>query len=129
MESNKRIAGTLLIVFASFQILGMLFLSFFVTVLLRWIFSEAELEAQWVVMWLIPMLQAIAWGVILLFAIPSIIAGVGLLNNKKWALTLALVLGCFKLFSFPFGTALGIFIIWIYSEEHKKQVAPNQPPA
>lgn len=129
MESHKRIAGTVFIVFASFQILGMLFLSLFVTMLLRWVLSEAELEAQWVVMWLIPLLQAIAWGVILLFAIPSIIAGIGLLNNKKWALTLALVLGCFKLFSFPFGTALGIYTIWIYSEEHKKAALQNQPPA
>jgi hypothetical protein len=129
MDSHKRIAGTLFIVSAAFQIIGMLFLSLFVTMLLRWVLSEAELEEQWVAAWLIPLLQAVAWGVILLFAIPSIIAGVGLLNNRKWALTLALILGCFKLFSVPFGTALGIYTIWIYLEENKKSLPVNQPPA
>jgi hypothetical protein len=129
MESHKRLAGTLFIVFAVLQIIGMLFLSFFVTWLLQLIFSEVEMEAQWVATWLIPLLQAIAWGSILIFAIPSIIAGVGLINDKKWALTLALVLGCFKLFSVPFGTALGIYTIWIYLEENKKSTFVNQPPA
>jgi hypothetical protein len=125
IEPHKRIAGTLYIVFSCFQILGMLVLSFFVTKFLRLILSEAELDEQGVVLWLIPMLQAIAWGVIMLFSIPSIIAGVGLINNRRWALTLALILGCFKLFSFPFGTALGIYTIWIYAEDHKLQAASN----
>lgn len=125
IEPHKRIAGTLYIVFACFQILGMLILSFFITMFLRMILSEAELDEQWVVLWLIPLLQAIAWGVIMLFSIPSIIAGVGLINNRRWAMTLALILGCFKLFSFPFGTALGIYTIWIYAEDHKLQAASN----
>jgi hypothetical protein len=41
------------------------------------------------------------------------------LNNKSWALTLLLVLGCFKLFSFPIGTAIGIYTIYVYSESNK----------
>jgi hypothetical protein len=125
VEPHKRIAGTLYIVFACFQILGMLFLSFFVTLFLQMIFSEGELEEKWVVTWLIPMLQAIAWGVIVLFSIPSIIAGVGLINNRQWALTLALIVGCFKLFSFPFGTALGVYTIWIYATDHSSQSSRN----
>jgi hypothetical protein len=41
------------------------------------------------------------------------------LNNKSWSLTLLLILGCFKLFSFPIGTAIGIYTIYVYSENHK----------
>jgi hypothetical protein len=54
------------------------------------------------------------------------IAGAGLLLGKPWALTLALVMGCFKLFSFPFGTALGIYTIWVYAENHRQQQATPQ---
>ena len=81
--------------------------------------EEAGPEGQWVFMWIVPFIRFIAIGIIILFSIPSIIAGIGILNNKKWALTLALVLGCFKLFSFPIGTAIGIYTIWVYSENHK----------
>jgi hypothetical protein len=48
-----------------------------------------------------------------------------LLNEKSWAMTLLLVLGCFKLFSFPIGTAIGIYTIWVYSESHKQSTQTN----
>ena len=35
------------------------------------------------------------------------------------------VLGCFKLFSFPLGTALGVYTIWVYSEDHKHKLSTS----
>jgi hypothetical protein len=49
---------------------------------------------------------------LLLFAIPGIIAGVGLLNKKEWGRILALVVGFFDLLHIPFGTMLGVYTIW-----------------
>ena len=46
-------------------------------------------------------------------SIPNIIAGYGLLQRKSWARILALVLGCLSLLSFPFGTALGVYTLWV----------------
>ncbi|HEX5413227.1 MAG TPA: zinc ribbon domain-containing protein [Terriglobia bacterium] len=51
----------------------------------------------------------------LLFAtsIAGFLAGWGLLNYRSWARVLALVLGIIALIHFPFGTALGIYTLWV----------------
>ena len=119
MEIHKRILAILYIISGSLQILGMLFVSAFMSVIIPFVMDEAGPDAQWVFVWIVPFIRLIAIGIIIIFSIPSIIAGIGLLNNKSWALTLILLLGCFKLFSFPIGTAIGIYTIWVYSEDHK----------
>jgi len=119
MEVHKRILAILYIISGSFQILAMIILSSVISIMIPFIMDEAGPEAQWVFVWIVPFIRFIAVGIIILFSIPSIIGGIGLLNHKKWALTLLLILGCFKLFSFPIGTAIGIYTIWVYSENHK----------
>ena len=50
---------------------------------------------------------------LVIFSMPSIIGGIGLLKRKYWARILILVLCFLSLLSIPFGTALGIYGIWI----------------
>ncbi len=45
--------------------------------------------------------------------IAGIIAGVGLMHRESWARVLAIVLGIIGLLSLPFGTALGIYTLWV----------------
>jgi hypothetical protein len=54
-------------------------------------------------------------------ALPSIIAGVGLLKRKPWARILSLILGALNIFNIPFGTALGIYTFWVLLND---QTAP-----
>jgi len=51
------------------------------------------------------------------FAIAGLIAGWGLLTRCPWARMLAIVLGCISLIHFPFGTALGIYTLWVLVPE------------
>ncbi len=125
METHKRILGILYIVSGAMHILGMLLLSALFSILWPFLFEHAHLDDQWILVYVIPFIRLIALGIVLLFAIPSIIAGIGLLYKKHWALTLTLVLGCFKLFSFPLGTALGVYTIWVYSEDHKHKLSTS----
>lgn len=50
---------------------------------------------------------------LLLLSAPSIIAGIGLLQRKSWAKTLAIILSVLHLFNIPLGTALGIYGLWV----------------
>ncbi len=125
MESHKRILGILFIISGLLHLFGMLFLSFLFSLIFPLIFEHAHLDDQWVLVWVLPFLKAFAVIIILLVAIPSIIGGWGMLAEKKWAMVLILVLGCLKLFSFPFGTALGIYTIWVYAEDHKQKTPQN----
>lgn len=43
----------------------------------------------------------------------GIFAGVGLLQREAWARVLTIVLGVISLFSVPFGTALGVYTLWV----------------
>ncbi|UCC43511.1 MAG: hypothetical protein JSU65_10250 [Candidatus Zixiibacteriota bacterium] len=46
-------------------------------------------------------------------SLPNIIAGMGLLKYAQWGRILALILSFLNLFSFPIGTALGGYGIWV----------------
>jgi zinc-ribbon domain len=59
-----------------------------------------------------PILSAV--GVVLLVsALAGIAAGWGLMDRQSWARVLAIVLGFLALPSFPLGTALGIYSLWV----------------
>lgn len=120
MNPHKKILGILYIISGLVQILAMVFLSTLLAVIFPAIFERADVEGQWFLVWIVPFIRVIAISVILVISVPSIIGGLGILNDKKWALTLLLILGCLKLFSFPIGTAMGVYTIWVYAEEHRK---------
>ena len=69
-----------------------------------------------------------AAGVLMLGAAAlGILTGWGLLDRQPWARMLAIVLGCFNLVDMPFGTALGIYTLWVLlpakSEAEYRQIA------
>jgi hypothetical protein len=45
--------------------------------------------------------------------IPGIITGWGLLTTKSWARIVGIILSAVRLISFPIGTALGIYGLWV----------------
>jgi hypothetical protein len=47
------------------------------------------------------------------FAIADLVAAWGLFERRPWARILALIIGFLALIRFPFGTALGIYTIWV----------------
>ena len=59
-----------------------------------------------------PLVAFIGWIILIRGAI-GVAAGIGLLQRAPWARTLALVMAFLSLISFPFGTALGIYTIWV----------------
>jgi hypothetical protein len=59
-----------------------------------------------------PLLSAIGL-MILGKAALGFVAGWGLLRRESWARTLALVLSFIALFSVPFGTAVGVYTLWV----------------
>jgi hypothetical protein len=66
-------------------------------------------------------------GVALLAAgVVGIGIGWGLIQRLSWARMLAIVLGCLSLLDMPFGTALGVYTLWVLlpakSEEEYRQM-------
>lgn len=55
--------------------------------------------------------------VFIIISFPGILAGIGLYKRKEWARILTIILSVIELFSFPFGTAIGIFSIWVMIQD------------
>jgi len=61
-------------------------------------------------------------GLMLLFsAVVGGIAGIGLLTRQPWARMLAIVFGSLNLFDLPFGTAIGIYTLWVLLPAESEQ--------
>jgi hypothetical protein len=50
---------------------------------------------------------------VLVKALCGFLAGWGLMQREAWARVLALVLGFIALFNIPFGTAIGVYTLWV----------------
>jgi hypothetical protein len=65
--------------------------------------------------------------IFMLYALVGLIAGWGLLQREHWARPLTILLAFFNLLSIPFGTALGIYTLWVLlpseSEQEYRQMA------
>jgi len=51
--------------------------------------------------------------ILLITSLPAILAGVGLLQFASWGRILAIIVSALHLLNLPFGTALGIYGLWV----------------
>ncbi len=80
--------------------------------------SEINLTAQGVLG-----IIAVVIGMIAVVAgLPGIIGGWGLLAKKSWARIVVLIVGILNLPSFPLGTALGVYTLWVLLKPESQSV-------
>jgi hypothetical protein len=128
MESHKKILGVIYIVSAMLQGLLMLAFSFIFTLILGFVLGDADPADAAVIGFILKVLDYIPAFIIIVLVLPSLIAGIGLLARQDWALTMAMIVGCLKLFSFPVGTAIGVYALWVYFEDRKiSKISPSNP--
>ena len=60
-------------------------------------------------------------GFLAILGLPGIIGGWALLAGRSWGRPMILVLGIIDLINFPFGTALGIYTLWVLLHEPQTQ--------
>jgi len=60
-----------------------------------------------------PLILSFLGGSIFVVAVGGVLVGWGLLKHQPWARGVAIVLGILSLFHPPFGTALGIYTLWV----------------
>jgi hypothetical protein len=57
-----------------------------------------------------------------ILSVPNIVTGWGLLKRKSWSRIIAIILGCLSLLSFPHGTALGIYALWVLTKPEAERL-------
>ena len=66
------------------------------------------------------LIGGIAFIALSIFSVPCVIAGFGLLKFRSWAQILTIVLSVLGLMNFPFGTAVGIYGLWVLLNKETK---------
>ena len=118
MEKHFRTLGILMISYAVLKIVLFTIGLQFLAIGMQYIIDDPE------AMFAVHLAKYIIGTMIFLYAIPAVIAGIGLLNRKEWALILALIVGVISLPVFPLGTALGVYAIIVFLMKHSRTYNP-----
>ena len=126
MTTHVKVLGGLFIVFGALYVL-LAFGSSMIMGLVAGIVSTQGGNDAAVGASVLGMAGAAMFVVLLCLGIPGIIAGMGLLKFKRWARILAIVLSVIRLISFPFGTILGIYGLWVLFNKETEALFETPP--
>jgi hypothetical protein len=129
MQAHVKVIAILYIVFGALGLLAAVIL--LVTFMAAGAVGAAEGDAEaGLAIGGIGMLIGLCAGIL---ALPQLITGWGLLKYKSWARIVAIVLAVLSLFSFPIGTAIGIYALWAMLNSETQALfesgGPGQPMA
>lgn len=65
---------------------------------------------------------------IVLFSIPGLIAGYGLIKRYSWARPFAIVMAALNLVTFPLGTVIGVYSLWVlFTDDARPLFVSGEP--
>jgi hypothetical protein len=112
METHVKVLGLLQIVLGVLGIVVALFILLMFGGLAGMVAATGEEGAE-IAAPLLGLIGMFAVTFVLVMSIPGIIVGAGLLKFRPWARILGIVLSILLLIHFPFGTAVGVYGLWV----------------
>jgi hypothetical protein len=110
VQGHVQILGILWLAMSAFNTIGGIVLYVLANTLFAHLHDMGAPDAP--TSFLRPLLSSVAI-LVLAKGACGFIAGWGLLQREPWARVVALVLGFLSLFNIPFGTAVGIYTLWV----------------
>jgi hypothetical protein len=111
VAEHYKLVGILEIVYSGFTALAGLFVLMVARTFLPFILGNMH-NAVPPPPFVVPFVSFIGW-MVLAKGVVGLVAGIGLLQRAQWARTLTLVVAFLSLMNLPFGTAFGIYAIWV----------------
>ena len=116
---HKKVIGIIFIIFSAFGLLSILFYDQFMDFIIRRAAQDGDMPPE--AAWIFDFISSLLWGIALIFFIPRIIIGIGLVNQRKWAEVPALVYGIISLINIPIGTLLGVYCILVLTAKKRAE--------
>ena len=113
METHVKTLGILHIVFGALGVLAALVILLVFGGVAGIVGATSHMEDARIAVPILGAIGTFVFFVVLLLSLPGLIAGIGLLQLRPWARILTIVLSIFELIHVPFGTALGIYGLWV----------------
>lgn len=115
METHVKVLGWLYI---ALGILGVLTAGFVFFVLVGSGMISGDQEA----IAILSIVATVVGGLLLLISAPGIVTGVGLLYHRSWGRVLGIILAILNLPSFPIGTAVGAYGLWVLLQDDASRI-------
>ena len=116
MESHIKAVGLLHVILGSLGVLGGLVVLLVFGGLAGIVrFSDASADSAAAVP-ILGGIGAVIFVLLLLFSVPGLIGGIGLMRMAPWSRVFMIVISALDLLHIPFGTALGIYGLWVLTK-------------
>src|SRR5262249_47009179 len=113
MRTHVKVLGVLYIALSALGVCAALFLMLAFGIAAGSVGMRAEAHDAAITLPILGLAGSALVAFLLALSLPGIITGIGLLKFRPWARILGIVLGILHLLYFPFGTALGIYALWV----------------
>jgi hypothetical protein len=70
--------------------------------------------------WAIGIAGTALGSLMVVLAVPVVACGVGLLKMRAWARVLGILIAALALINFPWGTAFGVYALWVFFSERSR---------
>lgn len=129
MQTHVKVLGVIYLVVGVCMLIGAAFL--FVTIggVAGIIGATADQPDATIAISILGLAGAALVAFLTLLAVPSLIAGYGLLYFKSWSRVVGIVLSAIFLIKFPVGTVIGAYGLWVLLNKETERLFNNLPAA
>jgi hypothetical protein len=128
MTTHVKVVAVLYLALSAFGIAAALFLSLALGVATGVVGANADPNEAAIAIPIIGLAGTALVVFLLATSLPGLIAGIGLLKYRPWARILAIVVAVINLIHIPFGTAIGIYALWVLFNKETEQLFAAAPP-
>jgi hypothetical protein len=117
MATHVKVIGVCFIIFGALWVIGAMFSGAVLTVLAGFLSQRSDEDAA-IGATVLGITGVTLTTLLLAIGIPQLVCGIGLLNFKRWARILGIVLAAISLLNVPIGTIFGIYaLVILFSKE------------
>lgn len=125
METHVKVVGVLNIVFGALGLCAAAALMLIFAGSAAAVASSGDADAR-IAIPVIGLTGSALVGFLVVWSLPGVIVGIGLLKRRPWARIGGIVVAVLSLLAFPFGTVLGVYALWVlFSQDTERLFTPR----
>ena len=128
MEQHLKILGILNIVFGGLGICGALVILLVFGIPAGLVVADGDPDAAGTLS-ILGVVGGFIFFLAAIFSVPALVAGIGLLKYRGWARIWTIVASVLHLINIPFGTALGVYGLWVMFKDETVSLIKARTPA
>jgi hypothetical protein len=127
MQTHVKVLGVLYLAVSAIFLAGALFLIMGTGTAAAIVGAAAEPEDAAIAIPILGIAGTALAMFLIVFALPGLLTGYGLLQLKPWARIVGIVLSAVNLINIPFGTVIGIYGLWVLLNRDTEPLFDGSP--